>query len=200
MYTLINGSSKTNNSNSEYFINYISKYLENYQIFSLKYDNINQIIDSINNSDTIILAFPLYVDSPNYHTLNFLDYIYDNNISLDDKKLYVIINCGFKEGEQNITALNIIKRWSSKVNINYNGSILIGAGEIIGKKRYKIVSRKALNYLKKFANSIKDKRKTDDIITTTSFINSKTYCLLANISWKNKAKKNNLTKEDINTK
>ena len=31
-------------------------------------------------------------------------------------------------------------------------------------------------------------------------LNSKVYCMLANISWNRKAKKNNLTKEDTNNK
>lgn len=196
MYTLINGSSKTNNSNSLNFINYIKKYLTSYQIFSLKYDNFDDIINSINNSDTILLAFPLYVDSPNYHTLKFLDYIFDNK-SINNKNIYVIINCGFIEGEQNITALNIIKNWCRKTDNNYMGSLLIGAGEIVGKKKYKFITFKARKKLKQFSHSIKNNKKTNDIITTIDLLTSRIYCMLANISWYKKAKKNNLTKEDI---
>mgnify|MGYP003299878163 CR=1 FL=1 len=110
MYTIINGSPKVINSNSSYFINIIAKNLDEYNIFELKKGNYNSIIESINKSKTIILAFPLYVDSPTSITLSFLDYIIDNKISLKKKNIYTIINCGFREGEQNITALNIIKR------------------------------------------------------------------------------------------
>ena len=97
MYTLINGSQKNHKSNSRYFLDYISKYLDDYTIYNLKYDDFNEVIDSIINTDTIIIAFPLYVDSPNSLTLKLLDYIYDTNIDLSNKKLYVIINCGFRE-------------------------------------------------------------------------------------------------------
>lgn len=197
IYTLINGSQKVKNSNSKYFIDYISNYLNDYVIFDLKHNNYKDIFNCIKNSNIIVLVFPLYVDSPNSLTLNFLDYIYDNNINLNNKKLYVVINCGFKEGKHNITALNIIKNWCIKVNITYQGSILIGAGEIVGKKSYKFISYSALNKLKKFSNCIKNNKKSNDIITSIDLINSKLYCVLANISWNKKCKKNKLSKEEI---
>ena len=53
------------------------------------------ILNNVDISEIIILAFPLYVDSPNTITLKFLDYIYDNQINLANKSIYVIINCGF---------------------------------------------------------------------------------------------------------
>ena len=196
MYTLINGSSKIGSSNSEYFLNYISDYLDKYIIYNIKRDNFEDIIKSINISDTIVLAFPLYVDSPNTYTLKLLDYMHDNNIG-SNKNLYVIINCGFREGEQNITALNIIKNFCNKLNINYKGSILIGAGEIVGKPKYIFITRKALKKLKEFSLCIKDKKRSNDIITSMDLLNNKMYSFLANKSWSRNAKKNKLTKNDI---
>ena len=196
MYTLINGSSKIGESNSNNFLNYISDYLDKYIIYSIKKNNFEDIIKSIKLSDTIVLAFPLYVDSPNTYTLRLLDYMYDNNIG-KNKNIYVIINCGFKEGEQNITALNIIKRFCSNVKANYMGAILIGAGEIVGKKEYKFISRKALKKLKEFSLCIKDNKKCDYFITTMDLLSNRQYCFLANRSWTKRAKKNNLTKKDV---
>ena len=199
MYTLINGSSKLASSNSLNFLNIIKRRIDKYNIFSLIDNNFHNIIESINISDTIVFAFPLYVDSPNYQVLKFLDYTFDNDL-IRKKNVYIIINCGFLEGEQNITALNIIKRWCDKTNNDYLGAILIGAGEIVGKKKYKLVCTKARNKLKHFGKCIKENKKTNDIIATMDLLNSKVYCMLANISWNRKAKKNNLTKEDINKK
>ena len=197
MYTLINGSQKNYKSNSRYFLDYISKYLDDYTIYNLKYDDFNEVIDSIINTDTIILAFPLYVDSPNSLTLKLLDYIYDTNIDLSNKKLYVIINCGFREGIHNITALNIIKNWTSKVNICYSGSILIGAGEIVGKEEYSYITSIARNKLKKFSKCIKKNKNIKDIITTMDLLTNRLYCMFANSSWTKKGKINNLTKDDL---
>lgn len=196
MYTIINGSPKVINSNSSYFINLITKKLDKYNIFELKDTNFNNIIDSINKSKTIILVFPLYVDSPTSVTLAFLDYIIDNKITLNDKSIYTIINCGFKEGEQNIPALNIIKRWCEKVEANYKGTILIGAGEIVGKKKYKFISNKALKCLKEFSNIIKE-NKNKEIITTMDLLNDKAYCILANLSWNKKGRINNISKKEL---
>ena len=196
MYTIINGSPKVINSNSSYFVNMITKNLDEYNAFELKDGNYNNIIDSIGKSKTIILAFPLYVDSPTSITLSFLDYIIDNKVSLKDKSIYTIINCGFREGEQNITALNIIKRWCEKVEATYKGAILIGAGEIVGKKKYKFISNKALKNLKEFSNIIKE-GKDKEIITTVDLLNDKIYCILANLSWNKKGRINNLTKKEL---
>lgn len=199
MYILINGSQKNHKSNSRYFLDYISKYLDDYNIYDLKYDDFNEIVDSIINTDTIVLAFPLYVDSPNSLTLKLLDYIYDNNIDLSSKKLYVIINCGFREGIHNITALNIIKNWANKVNINYSGSMLIGAGEIVGKEEYSYITSISTNKLKKFSKCIKDNRISKDIITTMDLLTNRVYCMFANHSWTKKGKINNLTKDALKT-
>ena len=197
MYILINGSQKTKISNSRYFLDYVSNYLDDYNTYDLINHNFTDIISSINKSDTIILAFPLYVDSPNSLTLQLLDYIYDNNIDLANKNLYVIINCGFREGTHNITALNIIKNWAKKININYKGAILIGAGEIVGKKKYNYITSIATNKLKKFSKCIKDNQTTKDIITTMDLLTNRLYIMFANKSWTKQGKKNNLSKTEL---
>jgi len=200
MYTLINGSPKPINSNSGYFLKIINSTIEDSNIYNLRKDKYENILENINKSDVIILAFPLYADSPSSITLSFLDYIIDNKINIKNKLIYVVINCGFKEGEQNITALNIIKRWCSKVEGIFMGSILIGAGEITGKEKNKIISKKVIKNIKKFSNNIKLKEKSGDIITTMDFLNNKLYCYIANIFWNKKGKKNNLNKEQLKIK
>lgn len=200
MYTLICGSPKTNNSNSMYFLNIIKEKLDNYNVFELKNNKYNQILDSINNSDSIVFAFPLYVDSPSSITLSFLDYIVDNNIDLQGKIIYIVINCGFREGEQNITAINILKRWCIKTKATYGSSIMIGAGEIVGKNKFKFISRKSLKEIKKFADTIKLKEIKNDVITTMDLFNNKMYCYIANLFWNKKGKKNNLSSSDLRIK
>ena len=200
MYTLISGSPKPYNSNSLYFLKIIAAKLDKYKIYELKKDKYEEILENIDKSDTLVFAFPLYIDAPTSIMLAFLDYIIDERIDLKNKKIYVIINCGFREGEQNITGLNIIKRWCEKVNAKYNGAILIGAGEIVGKKEYKFVSRKALRKLNVFIKSIQIAKRRKDIITTMDFINNKLYCYMANLSWNKKCKRNNLSDTAIRVK
>ena len=197
MYTLICGSPKVNSSNSLYFLNNIKKELDEYKIHELKKSKYDEIINDISISDGIVFAFPLYVDSPPSIVLKFLDYIIDNQINLNKKLVYVVINCGFREGEQNITGVNIMKNWCKKVDAKYNGSILIGAGEIVGKTKYKLVSKKALKQLSYFSKRIKSKQNSEDIITTMDYLNNRIYCYLANINWNKSCKKHNLSKEEI---
>lgn len=199
MYTLINGSPKLINSNSLYFLNKIKDNLEKNVLYELKKDGYEDICDNIKLSDTIVFAFPLYVDSPPSITLNFLDYIIDNKIDIENKNIYVIINCGFREGEQNITAVNIIKRWCDKTKSIYKGGMLIGAGEIVGKNKYKLVSKKALKKLNEFSFCVMNKKSCSDIITTMDFFNNEIYCYMANLSWNKKGKKNKLTNKQLKT-
>lgn len=192
MYTLINGSPKIVNSNSENFLNKVSEKIKNFNLFYLKKDNYENILDSIYKSDTIVLAFPLYADSPTSITLEFLDYLYDNNINLNKKNCYIIINCGFREGIHNITALNIIKRFLKKVNGIYKGSILIGAGEVVGKDKFKFCSKKALSNLDDFIKHINNKEKCKEIITTMDYLNNKWFIKIANHNWRKTARKNHI--------
>lgn len=192
MLTLINGSPKVKASNSYYFLKKIS----NEKILNLKFE-FQKVIDRVLISDTIVLAFPLYVDAPPSIVLEFLDYIIDNNIDLSSKKIYVIVNCGFREGEQNITAINIIKNWCRKVKIEYMGSLMIGAGEIVGKRKYRFISTKALKKLNLMKEYIESSKYFDDNITTMNFLNSKMYCSLANFNWFRQCKKNGLSKDDV---
>ena len=48
MYTLINGSQKNHLSNSRYFLDYISNYLDDYTTYDLMYSKFEDIINSIN--------------------------------------------------------------------------------------------------------------------------------------------------------
>ena len=196
MNTLINGSGKLRDSNSEYFLRYISKNLDKTKYFNLRNNDYKKIISSIKKSDNIVFAFPLYADSPSSLILSLLDYIYDNKIKIKGN-VYVIINCGFREAEHNITALNIIKNWCRKMNINYNGSVLIGTGEVVGDKKYKFISKKTYKDLDILMYSIKNSKMMEDRMHTVSYLTNWLYCIIAKHNWNKQAKRNNLSLKDI---
>ena len=77
---------------------------------------------------------------------------------------------------------------------------MIGAGEIVGKEKYKIVSKKANKKLSYFAKIIKEKKITEDIITTMDLFNNKLFCIIANYNWNIRGKKNNLSSLDLKEK
>lgn len=197
MYTFINGSPKVRDSNSLKFLNYIKCEIDNYNLFELRNCKYNDLINSINDSSVIVFAFPLYVDSPTSIMLDFLDYMVDKKISLENKLVYVITNCGFRECKHNITAINIIKRWCILVNAIYSGGILIGAGEVVGKDQYKFISHDFHKKIKFFSNVIKKKEKINDMYTTVDILNNNLYCFFANMSWSRSGKKNKLSCSDL---
>ncbi|MBQ3021474.1 MAG: hypothetical protein IJD92_04560 [Bacilli bacterium] len=197
MYTLINCSPKLESSNSLKFLDIISKELDNYVFFSINKDSREDIISNIYKSDVIVFALPLYVDAPPSKLLEFFDYIIDNNIKFESKLVYFVINCGFREAEQNVTALNIIKNWCKKVNLKYCSSILIGAGEVVGNKKFRFISKKFLKDIENFATFIKEKKETEEFFTTVDYINNNIYCYFANMFWNRNAKHNKLSISDI---
>ena len=116
MILYINGSPKLENSNSNYFLNKIKNNEKINYIYRDKFDN---ILKKINKVDTIILSFPLYVDSPPSKVIEFMEYIIDNNIDISNKKIYTIINCGFWEAKHNRTASLIIENFANNRKAKY---------------------------------------------------------------------------------
>ena len=136
---MIDGSPKVSKSNSEYFLNILSDFIESKDIVKYKLSkkvDYEDIIKEINTIDTLVFAFPLYVDSLPSHVLEFLIMLEENfKDNLKGVNVYVIANCGFYEGKQNKIALNIMKCWCKKMNIKWAQGIGIGAGEMMGGLR-----------------------------------------------------------------
>lgn len=188
----LNGSPRLKLSNSTSFLNDIKD--KQNKIYYLYKDKFDEIISGIKKCDTIVLAFPLYVDSPTSGTLRFFEYIKDNNIDISGKNLYAIINCGFLEAKQNDVARDIVKLFCTNNNINYMGCIRIGAGVIIGKKKvsllYKLVSISYYFKINKFKRAILNSN-CADIATTIHPVPKWLYVLIANLSFNSERKKYN---------
>lgn len=189
MILYINGSPRINSSNSQYFINLINS---NSLVKYIYKDNFEEITKELLKSDTIIFSFPLYVDSPPNKILEYMEYIRDNKIELENKKIYIICNCGFLEAKQNIIAAEIFKNFCNKNKAVYSGSFLIGAGEVIGNCKnkfiYKLVCFDFFKKIKLFKQKIHD-NKYVDLLTTINPMTKKLYVYLANIGWKKSIKK-----------
>ena len=192
MNLFINGSPKLDKSNSFYFLSMIN---DNNEVKFLYRDSFCDILRNINKINSIIFSFPLYVDGPPNKVIEFMEYIKDNKISLKDKKIYCIINCGFFEAKQNEIAALIIRNFAINSKAKYMGSFNIGAGEIIGKRNrkilYKIISIPFYFKMKKFKNNINRGLKVN-LNTAIRPMSKKLYVFLANISWKKKMRKNNI--------
>ncbi len=204
---MIDGSPKVSKSNSEYFLNILSDFIESKDIvkykLSKKVDYEDIILKEINTIDTLVFAFPLYVDSLPSHVLEFLIMLEENfKDNLKGVNVYVIANCGFYEGKQNKIALNIMKCWCKKMNIKWAQGIGIGAGEMMGGLR-NVPMGKGPNTnlglaLDNLAKNINENKSGDDIFTTPSMFPRFAFRLAANRFWISKANRNGLKKRDLN--
>ena len=194
MKLYINGSPKLTNSNSNYFLNKLSP---KDKIKFVYKDKFSEILKSIKKIDTIILAFPLYVDGPPNKVIELFEYIKNNKINIKNKKIYTIINCGFWEAKQNRTASLIVEDFAINNGAKYMGSFNIGAGEIIGKcdkkKIYRLASLPFLIKIRKFKARI-NKGKKVTLETTIRPMTKGLYVYLANCSWKKQMIKNDCYK------
>ena len=203
---MIDGSTKVSKSNSEYFLNILSDFIESKDIVKYKLSkkvDYEDIIKEINTIDTLVFAFPLYVDSLPSHVLEFLIMLEENfKDNLKGVSVYVIANCGFYEGKQNKIALNIMKCWCKKMNIKWAQGIGIGAGEMMGGLR-NVPMGKGPNTnlglaLDNLAKNINENKSGDDIFTTPSMFPRFAFRLAANRFWISKANRNGLKKRDLN--
>lgn len=203
---MIDGSPKVSKSNSEYFLNILSDFIESKDIVKYKLSkkvDYEDIIKETNTIDTLVFAFPLYVDSLPSHVLEFLIMLEENfKDNLKGVNVYVIANCGFYEGKQNKIALNIMKCWCKKMNIKWAQGIGIGAGEMMGGLR-NVPMGKGPNTnlglaLDNLAKNINENKSGDDIFTTPSMFPRFAFRLAANRFWISKANRNGLKKRDLN--
>ena len=203
---MIDGSPKVSKSNSEYFLNILSDFIESKDLVKYKLSkkvDYEDIIKEINTIDTLVFAFPLYVDSLPSHVLEFLIMLEENfKDNLKGVNVYVIANCGFYEGKQNKIALNIMKCWCKKMNIKWAQGIGIGAGEMMGGLR-NVPMGKGPNTnlglaLDNLAKNINENKSGDDIFTTPSMFPRFAFRLAANRFWISKANRNGLKKRDLN--
>lgn len=136
---IINASPRgQNNSRTDFILSNFVKLLSNNVKITKYYSNdiLNNpdLFEEVIKNDTLLFASPLYADSLPSSTLRFL-YSFDdflkkqnNNVNLN---VYGIINCGFLEGIQNKTALQILKNFCKRTNLNWRFGLGIGAGEAL---------------------------------------------------------------------
>ncbi len=184
MTLYINGSPKLKSSNSEYFLNLIDRTSTKVYLYKDSFENID-----FKSYTTIVISFPLYLDSPPSKVIELMEYIKNSNIDIAGIHIYEICNCGFLESNQNICALKILENFCKQSGASYKGSFLIGAGEIAGKcgkiKPYKLLNISLFIKMYCFKRCIK-KKKEMHLKTTIHPMSKYLYIILANSSWKRK--------------
>lgn len=144
---LLVGSPKTEHSTSNALGQYLlQKFITSeceFQTFyvyqALKDDEkTSQLINSFNDSDLIILTYPLYVDSLPANCIKLMELITKKRSEMKTfkiKKLLIASNCGFYEKEQIQNSVNVCRLFAKENNLDWQGAICVGGGaQIDGKK------------------------------------------------------------------
>ena len=130
---IINGSHRAPLSNSRRYTKYLLKYLKTDSMeFLLNKNNYDEISKELFSAQTAIIIFPLYADCLPSILLGFLNRLERlGEKYLSRPTVYIIINCGFIENEQNEVAISIMEYFLKKNGFKYGGVLSIGSGEAI---------------------------------------------------------------------
>ncbi len=194
----INGSPKVKKSGSEYFLERIESQLNlsNNNIKILKINikdrsNKKESFKLIKDSDVIVIASPLYVDTLPSTVIEYLEEFHDwvnmNGYEVNKINLYGVLNCGFYEGEQTKIAIRVLKNYCNSLGIKWYGGVGIGAGEFFSgspnipwQAKIKEDARLALDSIK---DSILKKEYIKKDMFVTAKLNKRIFLLAGSYGW-----------------
>ncbi|MFX1571914.1 MAG: hypothetical protein ACFFB0_04145 [Promethearchaeota archaeon] len=140
---LLIGSPKVEKSTSASLGNYLISKLEKsgmsiekgfiYKIINRE-EKIKELFKMIDNTDLIILSFPLYIDCLPAPVIKAMELIKEGRDNLEIKNtpsLMAICNNGFPESSQNMIALQICRVFSKDCGFAWKGGIPVGGGGAI---------------------------------------------------------------------
>lgn len=151
-------------------------------------------MEAVKGADSIVIAFPLYVDGVPSHMLRCMEEIRDVSAGV-----YAVCNCGFYEAEQNRHALEIVKNWCRANSLQWRGGLGIGGGgalSMILPKKSGIFKRAVVKALKETA-----KRAARGEAMETTYVRvgipGRLYKMAAETNWRRALKNNGLTAADL---
>lgn len=195
---LISGSPKKKYSASENMLEELEAFLpENQIVAKLRCNETSfdeNTLQILAEAKTLVFSFPLYVDSIPSHFLRCLkdaENLFAGRVL--HKSVYVIVNCGFYEGEQTETALKMVESWCLRCGFTYGGGLGVGAGGMwhsikdvqVGHGPKKSYGK----HLRELAEKIVRQEECGNIFTTVNFPRF-AYKMAGESSWKKAAKKN----------
>ena len=101
-----------------------------------------ELIDAINSSDFITLAFPLYIDTFPAGIISIMEHIArerKKDQNLKQPRFFCIVNSGYPEKQQSNNVILSTKLFADRCKFKWYGNIVIGGGPLIdGKKVNKL--------------------------------------------------------------
>jgi multimeric flavodoxin WrbA len=94
-------------------------------------ERMQALMEAVDTSDLVMLAFPLYVDSLPAPVMAALERIAARRLGKNGNRprFAAIANCGFPEAAHNHTALAICEAFARQAGFDWAGALSLGAGE-----------------------------------------------------------------------
>ena len=201
---LINGSPKLKNSASETMLEDMKYFIGN-EAETVDVDLHTQEVsgparEELGRSDVWLFAFPLYLDAVPGHLLSCLVQLEKLRPVCPEVRVYAIVNCGFYEGIQTQTAMEVLSNWCARAGFVWGGGVGVGGGGGINqmpRRKYGSGPRapvdKALDLL---AAVITEVETHENIYVSVGFPRF-LYKLAAQMGWRKMLRANGLKKEAL---
>ncbi len=199
---LLNCSLRGKNANSETFLNEMAEHLQKeYSFFRLsEYQNRQEeLINQLLQGETLVLAMPLYVDGLSSTVIRLLERLTQAGFGTG-RKIYILSNLGLYESHQMKNLLSMVRAWCDMSGCEYSGSIVIGAGELIGVLIKYMKSgpvRGVTKALAALAENLNAGTKMEDLYVQPLMFPRWLYIQIANRSWDRQALASNMRPEDL---
>jgi len=93
--------------------------------------NMQMIFDAVNAADTIVICGPCYVNTYPADTTKLLEELAAQPDILHGQNLYGIIQGGMPYAHTHVSGLNMLKVFSNKVNLSYQGGFIMGLAAML---------------------------------------------------------------------
>jgi hypothetical protein len=207
--TLLVGSPRSSNSTSNSLGTFLFDRLQKhglktqktYLIQTLNSDKTrSELLKIVDESDLIVLAFPLYIDCLHSKVVEALKLIVEHEKGKEEhgkKNFAAIANNGFPESIQNNTALAVCRIFAKQAGFNWVGGLAMGGGGTIDGRPLVEIKGLARNQKKALQIAADALAKGEPIPENAVVLMSKLgfpkwlYMWMGNRNWRSQAKKNN---------
>ena len=137
MILMLNCSYKPKPGNTQYYLELLKNELsgQDVEIISLRSvlnGGFAAFTEKLEHSVALVLGAPLYVDGLPAQAVKLLEMLLQGDADrFAGKKVYVVSNLGFYEGEQTSNLFDIVRNWCERMQIVYGGGLTVGAGPMI---------------------------------------------------------------------
>jgi hypothetical protein len=94
-------------------------------------EKIDSLLRTVDDSDLIIIAFPLYGDGLPSIAIKTLELLSEHRVGDGKKSFVAIVNCGYAEAMHNNTALSVCRIFARQAGFKWAGGLAMGSGEIV---------------------------------------------------------------------